>query len=435
MSDEARDVRLDDPEADQLMVSTPELLLYLPRLLLYPVRGYGLFVTITFGVFLWIIGYAGVWGIPASGILFGWISYYFMDVVQRTATGHAIPPPMGSEVMFQGDKFRLAMLVGFIGAVVLLTLSARSAGHPGLAALAVCLGIYMLPAFVASLALQPDLLSILNPLLLLKFLWHTGFAYILASLLLAAVGFAGLSLAGHLSAISSDILLIYGLIFVSHMVGYVAYHKQDQLGIAVAVERPTDQSRAEADQAVRIAEVLGEVDRQLQAGMPKAARDALLSDDGTEVPNPRGFHEDLFEALRHRHQDALSLVQGTRLIQFLVGERRLPRALDILEQCLDVSKAYLPEPASLVGPLAEQALKDKRMPLFARLDAAVHARAPQGDEAVIMQFLKAQALVGQKQDAAGLALLTPLLARSGHPWGARIQALYHALQGMQKKTQ
>jgi hypothetical protein len=293
----------------------------------------------------------------------------------------------------------------------------------------------MLPAFVASLALQPDLLSILNPLLLLKFLWHTGFAYILASLLLAAVGFAGLSLAGHLSAISSDILLIYGLIFVSHMVGYVAYHKQDQLGIAVAVERPTDQSRAEADQAVRIAEVLGEVDRQLQAGMPKAARDALLSDDGTEVPNPRGFHEDLFEALRHRHQDALSLVQGTRLIQFLVGERRLPRALDILEQCLDVSKAYLPEPASLVGPLAEQALKDKRMPLFARLDAAVHARAPQGDEAVIMQFLKAQALVGQKQDAAGLALLTPLLARSGHPWGARIQALYHALQGMQKKTQ
>jgi len=435
MSDEARDVRLDDPEADQLMVSTPELLLYLPRLLLYPVRGYGLFVTVSFGIFLWIIGYAGVWGIPASGILFGWISYYFMDVVQRTATGHAIPPPMGSEVMFQGDKLRLAMLVGYIGAVVLLTLSAKSAGHPGLAALAVCLGIYALPAFLASLALQPDLLSILSPLVLLKFLWHTGFAYMLASLLLAAVGIAGLALAGHLSALSSDILLIYGLIFVSHMVGYVAYHKQDELGIAVSVERPTDESRAEAAQAMRIAEILAEVDRHLQADMPKTARDALLSDDGSEQPNPRGFHEDLFEALRQRHQDALSLVQGTRLIQFLMKERRLARALDILEQCLDVSKDYLPEPASLIGPLAEQSLKDKRMPLFARLDAAVHARAPQGDEAVILQFLKAQALVGQKQDAAGLALLTPLLARSGHPWGPRIQALHQALRGMQKKTQ
>lgn len=435
MSDEARDVRLDDPEADQLMVSTPELLLYLPRLLLYPVRGYGLFVTVSFGIFLWIIGYAGIWGVPAAGILFGWISYYFMDVVQRTATGHAIAPPMGSEVMAQGDKLRLAMLVGYIGAVVLLTLSARSTGHPGLAALAVCLGIYTLPAFVASLALQPDLLSILNPLNLLKFLWHTGFAYILASLLLAAVGFTGLSLAGHVSALSSDILLIYGLIFVSHMVGYVAYHKQDQLGIAVSVERPTEERLAEQTQAMRIAEILGEVDRHLQANMPKTARDALLSDDGAEQANPRGFHEDLFEALRQRHQDALSLVQGTRLIQFLAKERRLARALDILEQCLDVSRDYLPEPASLIGPLAEQAIKDKRMPLFARLDAAVHARAPQGDEAVILQFLKAQALVGQKQDAAGLALLTPLLGRTGHPWGARIQALHQALQGIQKKVQ
>ncbi|HEY1773616.1 MAG TPA: hypothetical protein VGH91_10545 [Gammaproteobacteria bacterium] len=435
MSDEARDVRLDDPEADHLMVSTPELLLYLPRLLAYPVRGYGLFVTVTFGIFLWIIGYAGVWGIPASGILLGWISYYFMDVVQRTATGHAIPPPMGSEVMFQGDKLRLGMLVGYIGAVVLLTLSARSAGHPGLAALAVCVGIYVLPAFVASLALQPDLLSILNPLVLLKFLWHTGFAYLMASLMLAAVGFAGFALAGHVSALSSDILLIYGLIFVSHMVGYVAYHKQDELGIAVTVERPTEEGLAEQNQAMRVAELLAEVDRHLQAGMPKTARDVLLSDDGEEQPNPRAFHEELFEGLRLRHQDALSLVQGTRLIQFLVKERRLPRALDILEQCLDVSKAYLPEPASLAGLLAEQALKDKRMPLFARLDAAVRARAPQGDEAVSLQFLKAQALVGQKQDAAGLSLLTPLLARSGHPWAPRIQALHQALQGMQKKTQ
>ena len=127
-------------------------------------------------------------------------------------------------------------------------------------------------------------------------------------------------------------------------------------------------------------------------------------------------------------------MQGTRLIQFLVKEKRLPRALDILEQCLDVSKAYLPEPASLVGLLAEQALKDKRMPLFARLDTAVHARAPQGDQAVSLQFLKAQALVGQKQDSAAQALLAPLLARTSHPWAPRIQALHKALQGMQKKT-
>jgi hypothetical protein len=340
---------------------------------------------------------------------------------------------MGTEVMFQGDKVRLFMLFGYIGGVVLLTVSAQAA-HPGIAALVVCSGIYALPAFVASLALQPDVLSVINPLLLIKFLWHTGFAYFLASLLLAAVGFAGFALAGHLSALSSDILLIYGLIFVSHMVGYVAYHKQDELGIAVAVERPTEENMAVQAQAVRVAEILAQLDRHLAAHEIQTARTALLADDGAEQPNPRAFHEELFEGLRLRHQDALSLVQGTRLIQFLVKERRLPRALDILEQCLDVDKTYLPEPASVIGLLAEQAIKDKRLPLFLKLDAAVQARQPGGEADIALRFLKAQALVGQKQDAAALALLTPLLAASGHPWSPRIQALHKALLGMHGKA-
>jgi len=432
--DVGRDVRLDDPEADQLMVSTPELWLYLPKLLAYPIRGYGLAVTVTFGIALWIIGYAGVWGIPASGIIFGWMSYYFMDVVQRTATGHAIPPPMGSEVMAQGDKLRLAMLAGYIGAVVLLMLSARSAGHPGIAALVLCLGIYVLPAFVASLALQPDLLSVINPWLLLRFLWHTGVAYMLSALLLAAVGFVGLALAGHLSALSSDILLVYGLVFVSHLVGYVAYHRQEQLGIAVAVEKPTEAGLAAQAQVTRVAQILAQVDRHLKAQEPQAAKAALLADDGAERPNPRAFHEELFEGLRMRHEDALSLVQGARLISLLVKEKRLPRALDILEQCLDVSKDFLPEPSTLAGPLAEQALKDKRLGVFTKLDDAVRAKLPQGEAAVALQFLKAQALVAQKKDAAALALLTPLLAQGAHPWAPRIQALHRALRGMQQQA-
>ena len=439
MEDEARDLRLDDPEADRVMVSTPELLLYMPKLLVYPIRGFGLFVTLTFGVFLWIIGYAGVWGIPGAGILFGWISYYFMDVVQRTATGHAIPPPMGSEVMFQGNKLRLGMLTGYIGGVVLLTVSARNTGHPEVAVLAACVGVYMLPAFVASLALQPDLLSILNPLVLLKFLWHTGVAYFFAALLLAAVGFVGFSLAGHLSALSSDIILAYGLIFISHMVGYLAYHKQEELGISVAVEKPTEERVAQQGQEMRVAQILARVDQYLTAREVLKARDALLSDDGSDQPNPRAFHEELFEALCMRHQDALSQVQGTRLIQLLVREKRMPRALDILEHCLDLSKSYVPEPPSLIAVLAEQTLKDKRLGVFTKLEAAARARGIQGEGAVSLQFLKAQALVAQAQgrrdtDAAALALLTPLLAATGHPWAARIQALHKALSGIQTKA-
>ena len=141
------------------MAETPELLLYLPRLLLYPVSGYAVMVTITFGIALWIIGYAGVWGIPAAGIVFGWMGYYFMDVVQRTAMGHAIPPSMGTEVMFQGDKLRLAMpwVTSAASSSWSSPLITRTRKVSDLLLFGV--GVYSLPAFMASLALQPDMLS------------------------------------------------------------------------------------------------------------------------------------------------------------------------------------------------------------------------------------------------------------------------------------
>lgn len=430
--DEARDVRLQDPEADQLMVTTPQIWRYLPWLFYYPLRGYAMPIVVVMGVLIWICGYAGIFGFAASSILFGWMGYYSMGVVSRTAQGFAIPPPLGTEVLFEGEKLRLAMLVMYIVSVLLMTVAATRPGHPGWGVLVFIVGVYLLPAFLASLALQPDLLSALNPLVSLGFVWHTGFAYLLACLALAGAGFLGVLLSGHLAGIFTSMLLVYGLLFICHLIGYVAYHRQDQLNLAVSVQRPTAESIAAEQQAVRMQALLAELDKQLAAKNPQAARDAMLKETGTDLANPRGFHEDLFEALRMRHQDALSLVQGIRLIQLLIHQKRIPRALDICELCLDVSAQFMPHPPALTVPLAEEALRDKRMALFARLDTLVEQRLPGTDEAASLQFLKARGLVEQHQDAAALALVTPLLTRENHPWRARIVALHGALSGLQR---
>jgi len=431
---DAGDVRLEDPEADRLMVSTPQLWLYLPKLLYYPVRGYALGTVIVMGALIWLAGYSGVFGLALAGVVFGWMSYYSMGVVERTATGHAIPPPFGTEVLFQGEKLRLGLLVIYIATVLMMALAATRPGSPGWGVVVFIAGVYLFPAFLASLALQPDLLSAMNPWTSIRFVLHTGLPYLIACLVLAGVGFLAVILAGHVGSVISSMLLVYTLLFICHLIGYVAYHRQDEIGLAVSVTRPTPELTAALEQAERVKEVLAEVDRCLASREPRTARDVLMADDGSELMNPRGFHEDLFEGLRQRHQDALSLVQAGRLIQLLAQEKRYPRALDIWEQCLDFAKDFVPEPASLAGTLAEQALKDKRMALFTRLDAAVRTRQPQGEAVVALQFLKAQALVSQKQDAAALALLTPLLSASTHPWASRIQALHKALAGMQGRT-
>jgi tetratricopeptide (TPR) repeat protein len=435
MSDDAtREFRLDDPEADALMVSTPETWLYLPKLFYYPLRGFALPVVVTLGLGLWLAGYAGPFGMPLSGVMLGFLGYYSMNVVQRTALGHAIPPPLGSEALFQGERLRLLALIAYIGGSAACGILASRAGHPGYAALIGLTAVYFLPAFLANLVLQQTLGGAVNPINLLEFVFHTGAPYLVACLALAGVGYLVVLLSGHVGEAVLLIVLVYGLVFVCHMVGYVAYHRHEQLGIAVHVARPTAESRALEEQQERLAFVLKQVDKQLQAHDAAAARDLLLAESSAELINPRSFHEELFEALRQRHQDALSLVQAERLMNLLVKTKRFPRALDIWEQCLDFAKDFVPAPAGMVGLLAEQALKEKRLPLFARIDAAVQARRPAGEEAVCLRFLKAQGLVDQRQDATALALLTPLLASDTHPWAPRIQALHRALQGMRQKA-
>lgn len=428
---DAREFRLYDPEADRLMVATPELWRYLPKLLLYPVSGYALYIVIVMGALIWLAGYAGIFGLALAGVLFGWMGYYAMGVVERTATGHATPPPLGTEVLFQGEKLRLALLVLYLATLLLLTLAHLRSGW-GVAIFIA--GVYLFPAFLASVALQPDLLSTLNPWSTLRFAWLTGLPYLFASLLMAAVAWLVAVLSGQVAGVVGGMLMVYMLLFVCHLIGYVAYHRQDDIGLAVSVQRMTPELQAALDQAERFKELLARIDKHLAAHEPQAARDALMAEEGAALANPRSFHEDLFDALRQRHEDALSLLQGTRLIQLLAREKRYGRALDICERCLDVSKGYLPQPPALTVPLAEEALRDKRLPLFARLDANVQAGRPGSDEAVSLQFLKAQALVQQRQDAAALALLAPLTARAGHPWAPRIAALHRALSGARKNT-
>ena len=427
---DARDLRLDDPEADRRMVETPEIWLYLPQLLAYPLRGYALYVVLVMGGLTWLAGYAGPFGIALAGMIFGWMGYYFMDVVLRTAVGHAIPPPMGTDVLFMGDKLKLGMLIAYLGGVTLLVLSASRAQQGGLAIAVLCIGVYLLPAYLAGLALQPNVLSALNPLVLLKFLWYTGVAYLLSALLLAGVGVLVVVMSGRSSNLVSCLLLVYGILFMCHLVGYVAYHHHEELGIAVSVAKPTEESRAAEEQVLRLAALLKRVDKHLEARDPHAARDAMLAEDAADLANPRGFHEDLFEALRLRHQDALSLVQGNRLIALLAQLKRLTRAIEIYEICLDLSPKFVPQPPMLTATLAEQALLEKRAKVFARMDAAVQQAAPGSEAAVALQFLKARALVDQRQDAAALALLIPLVKLIGHPWHPRVAALHKALAGL-----
>ena len=424
---EARDVRLHDPEADRRMAGAASTWRYLPSILWYPLRGYALFIVVIMGGLLYVFTLGGLLAIAAIGVMLGWLGQYLFCVVQETALGHATPPALDTGIYAQPQYGRMLMVIGYgLAFFQLAHFISQAQGHQAAIAVAAA-GVLLFPAFVVLLALEDNALSALNPLKLGGFIFHTGGAYVFACLVLAGAFGLAWVLVGHIADVLAYLLVIYCIIMACHLLGFTAHRRHDRLNIAVMVARPSDESRGLQAQREELQALLRRVDKLLAMNNADAARHLLLVEQ-KDLVNPRLFHEELFEALTARRQDALSLVQGEQLLRQLVQAKRFDRALDIHERCLDIAVNFEPRPAAECVQLAEAAFQARRFALFERIITGFTARHPGTPETVTLRFLQARQLQEIKHDDAGaLAILRPLLHAQSHPLHARITALYTAL--------
>ncbi|HEX5340768.1 MAG TPA: hypothetical protein VFX47_07795 [Gammaproteobacteria bacterium] len=428
MAKEARDVRLHDPEADARMVAATSVWQYLPSILSYPLRGYALGVVLVIGLLFWLFDMAGIFAAAMAPITLGWLTVYLFMIVEDTALGHAIAPPLGTEVLGHSDYGRLILVIAFWLATGALGMWLM---HHGIVhGMQICMLIAMLifPAFLVTMALDGSAFSALNPLRLLRFMYHTGSAYLLAVTLMGVAYVLLAMLSGAVSSLVAHMIAVYFLVMSAHLMGFIAYHRHERLGIEVMVARPSEErTRMEAQQR-RLDEVLQKACALSDGGDWDAARE-LLRKEPAAVTDLRVYHEELYEALRLRGQYDLSLVQGKQLVRCLVAQKRLDRALDICEQCLDVNRRFEPEPLADCVTLAEAALNAARFALFEKFISDVPSRHPQSTQAMALQFLHARWLAEyRKQDAEALAILKTLAVDVSHPWYHRVRALRQALE-------
>ncbi|MGH8370961.1 MAG: hypothetical protein ACRESC_08255, partial [Gammaproteobacteria bacterium] len=271
-------------------------------------------------------------------------------------------------------------------------------------------------------------LSALNPFNLLRFMYHTGGSYVLAVTLLGIVYVALAALSGIVASLLAHMLMVYFLVMTAHLLGFITYHRHERLGIEVMVVRPTEERARMAAQRRLLDEVLNRSCTLCDAGDWNSARESLRHEQ-TGLADVRLYHEELYEALRSRGQFDLSLVQGKQLVRCLLAQKRLDRALDIYEQCLDVNRRFEPEPLADCVLLAETALDTRRFALFEKFIADIPPRHPRSEATVALQYLQAHYFAEyRKQDVAALAVLKPLLSHTGHPWHSRMRTLYRALE-------
>lgn len=418
-----------DSAADRRLAEAVSLWSYLPQLLRYPLRGYALGVVVVLGLLFAMALYAGLFGIAMLAILVGWLGFYLLEVVGDTASGHALPPPLGTEVFSQFEFGRIGLLLGYVIFLELVPLYLAVFHHSeGARRLAVVM-LVILPAFIALLAMEDHAWEALNPFKLVLFIFQTGFAYLVICAVLVASLVVAVVIGRHLVSALAYMLLLYCLILVCHLLGFVAYHRQEQLGLTVAVAKPTEASRRfEVQQAALqgLLETIG----QLAAANNAHAAVKLILQPAAGVTEPSVFYQQLFEALRARKHTALALVAGSRLMEVLARGKHHERALDIYEQCLDLASRFEPPDINLCVPLAETALQTRRFPLFEKIVAQVTARHPETEVAISLTFLRARYLAEfDKDDTAARILLEPLLANATHPWHTQITALYNALSG------
>lgn len=422
-------LRFQNPDADRRLAEADSLRQYAPQLLRYPVRGYALGVVIVVGILFTLSLRAGIFGIAMDALLAAATCFYLLEVVGDTMTGRARPPVLGTEFFSEIEFGAIAlMLVYLIGLILIPTYLGEF--HRNAATLWLSrIMLFLFPAFIALLATEEHFWNALNPLKLGVFILQMGWAYLLVCLIMVASLWAARILGAHLLGVLPLMLFLYCAILACHTLGFVAYHRQEQLGLSVAVEKPTENTRKIAEREAALKRLLNRVDRLVAARNARAAAPLILT-PAEEPVEPQYFYQELFEALHRRRDWALMLITGTRLIAVLAQHKHYKHALDIYEQCLDVTPQFEPRDANLALTLAQVALQSKRFTLFEKIAGGISVRHSGTELTTSLQFLRARYLAEFKKDDVGaIALLDPLLAEKNHPWHARIHGLHVALSG------
>jgi hypothetical protein len=431
-------LKLPDPAedaADARMARSSGVASWLPWLLLYPLRGFGLPVMLMVTAFVTVgmgsrpfVEQVPLTGIPLLAITAMWTLIYLQSVIRQTARGHALPPPMSAEVVFLSGAFQPLLLP----ALLATAWSSLHPAHPLAAQALVMLAGAVLPLYLFILATSESLAAALNPLRWLHDARQLGLAYLAVVLLLWGAQSALFAVSGRIGMAAWAALGIYLLLMLAHLLGFVGFRRHQALGLHVEVPNP-DAAAREREQEERLQRLQVRIEQCLQRGDTEGAAREIEAEPGGPV-SARHFHESLFQSLLARRQALLVHVAGRRLIRLLLAERRAERALDVAEQCIGCHPYLVLDSAEQLETLAGVALQKHYLALFEKLARLIEEQYPESVTAVTVRWQQARYLAEHRgEEAAALSLLRALLPRAQqHPQRVRMEAFLRALEKLQK---
>jgi hypothetical protein len=363
-------------------------------------------------------------------MFFGWVATYTyaIECLRHTADGFADPPEVALNT---DDRTSIALIVIQLTGNALAVLATLYFGAPGLLVLPVF--AFVLPIMTMSLTFD-GVEAALNPLTWIKVVGRLGSDYLLLFVVVTA---ATLLQAGALYALAEHgpaflgtavfyVIANYLTIYTFHLMGALIHHRHETLGYQPESEVIADAANPDDDVAL-----LGHVNLIARDDIPGATD--ILTERLREGIAPVAMHTRYRELLRVQGRLPELLVHGQIWIAALVQAREERRALGVVQDCIDVDPAFLPDATITCGPLADTAAHGGMTHLALHL-ALGYLRTWPGDMGAPHYGLLALRMHERQREPAEAAVLGRqlLAAYPDHPLRVDIEALLDTLGTMRK---
>ena len=340
------------------------------RVLLVPFLPASLLLVAVFAPLMWLMTFAGLYGIIGSLFLHIWMFKYCFVLIEHLADGAPEPPVMSVE-MLSPLEIRPAVQLGIVLADVGLCAQVDGAARTALAAVLAAL----VPAQLAILGLGERPWQAVNPLTLLRMIKGLGAHY----LLLLGLASAYCALLWLLWRSPAPITLDYAIalfceISLFALIGGSLYLRRRQLGTEPSRTPERAAARAEAERVKERDRMIDEVfqlvrvGRHVDATKPlaewfRADADEHIVDDACRVAE---------RALRWNSPNGLNTV-GSTLLRYLMRAGHRETALAVFERLRAVSPTLTLDSAEDLRALADYAesLGRKQLAQSMRLETPV----------------------------------------------------------------
>jgi hypothetical protein len=363
-------------------------------------------------------------------VFIGWIALYTyaIECLRHTADGFADPPELAVNT---DDRTSVALIIIQLTGNAIAVLAPLFLGVPGL--LVSLVFAFVLPIITMSLTFD-GVGAALNPLTWIAVVGRLGSDYVL---LFVVVMLTSLLQAGAQYAMKDHgptffgtaafyLVANYLTIYTFHLMGALIHHRHETLGYQPESEVIADAAGPDDDVAL-----LGHVNLIAREDIPGATD--ILTERLREGIAPVALHTRYRELLRMQGRLPELLVHGQIWIAALVVAREERRALGVVQDCVDVDPAFLPDATITCGPLADTAAHGGMTRLALHL-ALGYLRTWPGDMGAPHYGLLALRMhERQREQAEATALGRRLLAAyPEHPLRMDIEALLDTLNATPK---